>query len=241
MSMKKKDPDSPAQRQAQADAARMFGKHVSRTKGRLLLIVTLVTCALPVILGLRLWGEMPEIVPTGLIGADGEDDSLPRAVVVFGLPALMCLLDFLAHMQLYLNQKRMTVPKAHVRLVGRWGFPVISVLFCGGMDLEAAGRGLDLPFAAPCVLGLLLLFLGSHLWDCPRDAKVSLRFALVGLQGADWDAAHRFTGGTCLAAGVLAVAGTMGGAPNAVVPCAAAALVIIVFYFVKASKDDPLF
>lgn len=240
MSTKKKRPVSPAQRQAEADGARMFGKHVSRTKGRVLLAVTLVTCALPVILGLRLWEEMPEIVPTGLIGADGKDDSLPRPAVVFALPALMCLLNFLSHMQLRLNQKRMTVPKAHVRLVGRWGFPVISVLFCGGMDLEAAGRAWDLSFAAPCVLGLALLLLGSHLWDCPRSAAVSLRFALSGPRGADWDAAHRFAGGVCLASGALTVAATMGGVSHAAV-ITAAAPVVIALYLVKASNDGPAF
>ena len=137
---KKKKALDPASRQAEMEGARLFGKHVSRTKGRLLLAVTLVCCALPVGLGLRLWEEIPEIVETGLIGMDGRDDSLPRAAVVFALPGLMCVLDLLAHYQLMANQKRMTVPKAHVRLVGRWGFPIISVLFCGGMILQSAGR-----------------------------------------------------------------------------------------------------
>ena len=126
---KKKKVLNPISRQAEIEGARLFGKHVSKTKGRLLLAVTLAACALPVILGVRLWEEIPEIVPTGLIGADGKDDSLPRAAVVFGLPGLMCLLDLLAHIQLLVNQRRMTVPKPHVRLVGRWGFPIISVLF----------------------------------------------------------------------------------------------------------------
>ena len=125
---KKKKALDPASRQAEMEGARLFGKHVSKTKGRLLLAVTLVCCALPVGLGLRLWEEIPEIVEPGLIGMDGRDDSLPRAAVVFALPGLMCVLDLLAHYQLLVSQKRMTVPKAHVRLVGRWGFPIISVL-----------------------------------------------------------------------------------------------------------------
>ena len=201
----------PASRQAEIEGARLFGKHVSKTKGRLLLAVTLVCCALPVILGLRLWEEIPEVVETGLIGMDGKDDSLPREAVVFALPGLMCLLDLLAHYQLLVNQRRMTIPKAHVRLVGRWGFPIISVLFCGGMMLQSAGRAWDLPFVAPCALGLLLLLLGSHIWDCPRDSRISLGFALAGRPGADWDGVHHFTGGVWLAAGLLAIAGTMAG------------------------------
>lgn len=227
MSAQKKNrtPD-PASRQAEMEGARLFGRHVSKTKGRLLLAVTLVCCALPVILGLRLWEEIPEIVETGLIGADGKDDSLPRAAVVFALPGLMCVLDLLAHYQLMVNQRRMTVPKPHVRLVGRWGFPIISVLFCGGMMLQSAGRPWDLPFVAPCALGLLLLLLGSHMWDCPRDARVSLGFVLAGRPGADWDGVHRFAGGTWLATGLFAVAGTMAGFPWVAAACGVLALLV---------------
>lgn len=222
---KNKTPDLSS-RQAEMEGARLFGRHVSRTKGWLLLAVTLVCCALPVILGLRLWDEIPEIVETGLIGADGKDDSLPRAAVVFALPGLMCVLDLLAHYQLLVNQRRMTVPKPHVRLVGRWGFPIISVLFCGGMMLQSAGRAWDLSFVAPCVLGLLLLLLGSHMWDCPRDSRVSLGFALAGRPGADWDGVHRLTGGAWLAAGLLAIAGTMAGVPWVAAVCGGAALIV---------------
>lgn len=231
---KNKTPDLSS-RQAEMEGARLFGRHVSRTKGRLLLAVTLVCCALPVILGLRLWDEIPEIVETGLIGADGKDDSLPRAAVVFALPGLMCVLDLLAHYQLLVNQRRMTVPKPYVRLVGRWGFPIISVLFCGGMMLQSAGRAWDLPFVAPCVLGLLLLLLGSHLFDCPRDARVSLGFALAGRPGADWDGVHRFTGGVWLAAGLLAIAGTMAGTAWNAAVCGVLALAVPAVYVWRQS------
>ena len=227
MSSQKKKLADPAARRTEEESARLFGKHVSRTKGRLLLAVTLVCCALPVILGLRLWEEIPEIVETGLIGADGRDDSLPRWAVVFALPGLMCLLDLLAHYQLLVSQKRMTVPKPYVRLVGRWGFPIISVLFCGGMMLQSAGRAWDLPFVTSCVLGLGLLLVGSHLWDCPRDARLSLGFLLAGRPGADWDGAHHAAGGLWLAAGLAAVAGTMAGAPWVAAVCGAAALLAL--------------
>ena len=139
MGSKKKRSPNAMQKQMEAEAARALGKHVSRQKGRILLAVTLAACALPALLGLRLWDQIPEIVPTGLTGPDGKDDSLPRVVVVFGMPGLMCLLDVIAHFQLLFNQKHMTMPSRPVRLVGRMGFPVISVLFCSGLMLQAAG------------------------------------------------------------------------------------------------------
>lgn len=209
MSNTKKKKKTAEERQFEIESARMFGKHVSKEKAAVLLAATLIACALPILLGVRLWDQIPEIVPTGLIGTDGKDDSVPRAVVVFGLPGLMCLLDLICHGQLWLNQKRMTLPSTPVRLVGRWGFPVISVLFCSGMVFEATGGTLTPAFVTPCVLGLALLLLGAHMLDCPRDAKLALRFSFTERSDEAWRAVHRFAAWLWLAVGLLVIAGVM--------------------------------
>lgn len=207
MSNKKKK--APASREMEQEAAKLVGKHASREKRRVLLVMTLLSCALPMILGARLWNEIPPVVTTGLIGADGKDDSLPRWIVAFGLPGLMCLLNVIAHGMLQANQKRMTVPPLIHRLVGRWGFPIISVLFCSGLILEAAGGTLGLPFITPCVLGLSLMLLGSHMWDCPRDSRIALRFSFTEGSDSAWKAVHRFAAWVWLAAGLVVIAGVM--------------------------------
>ena len=118
---RKKKQKTAAQRELDAEGARLFGKHVSNEKGRVLLAATLLACAAPMLLGARMWSLIPEIVESGLIGVDGKDDSIPRWMVAFGLPALMCTLNLIAHGQLLYNQKKMTLPSTHVRLMGRWG------------------------------------------------------------------------------------------------------------------------
>ena len=90
----KKKAKTKEEREFEIQSAKMVGKHVSAEKGRALLIVSLVACALPMILGARYWNQIPLMVESGLIGANGEDDSIPRWMVAFGLPALMMLLDF---------------------------------------------------------------------------------------------------------------------------------------------------
>ena len=196
-------------REIEMESARMFGKHVTKEKAILLLTVTMLACAMPIQVGLRLWDQIPEIVETGLIGMDGKDDSLPRAAVVFLVPGLMCLLNLICHGQLWFNQKRMTLPNTPVRLLGRWGFPVISVLFCSGLMLESAGGGLTLPFLTPCVLGLALLMLGGHMWDCPRDAKIALRFSFTEENEQAWREVHRFAGWLWSIGGLLVLEATM--------------------------------
>lgn len=208
MSNRKKKTEE--ERLIEAEGAKIFGKHVSKEKGLGLLVASLLACALPMVLGARMWDLIPEIVPSGLIGADGKDDSLPRWMVAFGLPGLMCLLDLIAHVQLLINQKRMTLPKPAVRLVGRWGFPIISVIFCSGMIMQSVGeQALTLPFVTPCVLGLALMMLGAHMWDCPKDAKLALHFSGCENNDAAWKSLHRFTGLLWLAVGLLVIAGVM--------------------------------
>lgn len=208
--MSKRQKKTAPELQLEAEKARLFGKHVSREKAWLLLAVTMIACALPMIMGVRMWDQIPEIVPSGLIGVDGQDDSLPRWVVVFGLSGLMCLLNLITHIQLMVRQKRMVMPSPQVRLMGRWGFPVISVIFCTGMILESSGaeRALPLAVVAPCILGLVLLILGGHMWDCPREARIALRFPFF-LSDAAWRSVHRFAGGLWLAVGLLVIAQTM--------------------------------
>ncbi|BAK99323.1 hypothetical protein OBV_21250 [Oscillibacter valericigenes Sjm18-20] len=205
----KKNKQTAAGREAEIASARIFGKQVSKKKARALLIVTLIACALPMILGARRWSGIPEIVPSGLIGSNGQDDSIPRWVVAYGLPGFICLMDLIAHGQLMANQKRMTIPKPAVRLLGRWGFPVISVLFCSGMILQSSGGDLTLPFITPCVLGLLLMMLGGHMWDCPRDARIALRFSSTEHSDESWKAVHLFASRVWMTAGLLVIAGVM--------------------------------
>ena len=75
MSNKKKKNAVQIDRDVEIQGAKMFGKHVSKEKGKLLLLMTVLACAAPVLLGLRLWDAIPELYETGLIGTNGEDDS----------------------------------------------------------------------------------------------------------------------------------------------------------------------
>lgn len=209
MRKQQKKSKSPEERELEIQSAKLFGKHVSARKGRALLAVTLLACAMPMVLGARLWSEIPETVPSGLIGTDGRDDSIPRWMVVCGLPGLMCLLNLICHMQLLVSQRRMTLPATHIRLVGRWGFPILSVLFCSGMMLQSAGRGLSLRFAAPCVLGLTLMMLGAHLFDCPREAVLALRVSSDVQDDACWQKIHRLTAWCWMGAGLWVIAAAM--------------------------------
>lgn len=185
------------------EASRRFGHHVSREKALLSALATTLCCALPMLLGLRLWNAIPPIVETGLVGPSGQDDSMPRAVLVFGVPGLGCVLNGIVHGQLWLHQRALKVPPTPVRLLGRWSIAPISLLLSSHWMRSAAGQGRDTGFLLACVLGLLLLILGGYFFDCPRDAKLAFRIRRLQYSESRRKTVHRIAGVSWMLAGLL--------------------------------------
>ncbi len=200
---------SEEERSLEHEAAALWGKHVSRRKGIALIFASTLACALPMILGGRLWEKIPEIVSSGLIGLDGKDDSLPRWIVCFGIPGLMCILNVITHGQLLYNQSRGTMPPKSSRLLGRWGFPFISVIFCSGLIMQKSGAEnvLPIPFLVPCVLGLAEMLLGSHMIDLPSTAHLAMKFSCCDEKAVS--AIHNFAGYFWLTTGLILIASAM--------------------------------
>ena len=189
-------------REQEREATRYFGRHITPVKALVSLCFALLTAASPMLLGLHLWKQIPEIVETGLTTVGGEDDSLPRAVLVFGLPGLMCVLTLICHGQLWLHQKTGRLPPAPIRITGRWSIPVISVLLCSFWHRRAAGLQAELSFFLPCLLALLLILLGAHFFDCPRDSQIAFRFPSILHWETPWRETHRLAGVCWMLAGL---------------------------------------
>ena len=173
-------------RKQEKEAGKLFGKYVTKEKAIVLIVVTTLCCLMPMLTGLRLWDKIPEIVETGLIGASGSDDSMPRGVLVFGIPGLMAVLNLICHGQLILHQKAQKLAPQASRIVGRWGFPVLSSIFASGCSISAAGEKLTAGFIIPCLLSLTLLLMGSHFFDCRRDSAVAFRFKFMHHNETAW-------------------------------------------------------
>ena len=184
------------------EASRYFGKHVSPEKASVLLVFTLLTCAVPMLLGLRLRSRIPSVVETGLIGPGGKDDSLSREVLIFGIPGLMCVLNLICHAQLWLHQKAGRIPPTPIRLLGRWSIPVISVLLCSFWIMRAAGEAVDPVFFLPCILALLLLLMGSHFFDCKRESRLAFHLNRIEHWETPWRKTHRLAGICWMLAGL---------------------------------------
>ena len=189
-------------RRQEQELSRTFGKHVSASKAAVTLVLALAACASPMLLGIRLWNNIPPIVETGLIGPGGADDSLPRPVLVFGIPGLMCVLTFICHAQLWLHQKAKKIPPVPVRTLGRWWIPILSVFLSSYWIRHASGELITGDSMIPCCFALALLLLGVHFYDCPRDSVIAFHLKTYEADLPTWNAVHRFAGVCWMLAGL---------------------------------------
>ena len=185
------------------NAARIFGKHVSKEKALILVIATSFACLAPILLGLRLWNAIPEIVETGLIGPGGKDDSVPRVVLVYGVPGLVFVLNLICHAQLWVHQKAKRVPPKPVLLLGRFGIPLVFMPLTALWILHAAGEPIRALFFVSVFTSLLFMYIGSRFYDCPPDSVISIRLFRLQQKPSAWTPVHRLAGICWLAAGLI--------------------------------------
>jgi uncharacterized membrane protein len=114
----------------------------------------------------------------------------------------MCVLTLISHGQLWLHQKTERLPPTPIRITGRWSIPVISVLLCSFWLRRAAGEATEFSSFLPCLLALLLILLGAHFFDCPRDSQFAFRFPSILHWETPWRKTHRLAGVCWMLAGL---------------------------------------
>lgn len=232
MNTTQKKPVNGLSREQEITASKFFGKHVTPLKALALFIIAVLVAAMPMIIGIHHYNEIPETVLTGIRDASGRDDSMPRPVLVYGIPALFTLLTVICHGQLWLHQKLQKLPKASIRLLGRWVMPVISLFLCTWIEHSAAGVAHSIAFMMGCIIGTALILVGAQVFDCKESSFFSLNYDYIKRNELTRRVSHRIVGSAFMLSGILILLPMMfTDAP--VIASGIAALVIIVLSFIS--------
>lgn len=162
--------------------------------------ILLLTCAvtlLPMVVGLLLWGRMPDAIPLYL-DTDGRSDAMfPKLLAVFLPPAVLLLCHILTF--LFLGEK-------HSKLsdLAFWILPIMANLISYMTYALAIGAQYPLLSYVQLFLGLLLAFVGSRLPKIKPNSTWGFRVPWALTSRHNWWATHR-VGGYSFAAGGLCI------------------------------------
>ena len=169
---------------------------------KLLLIITSIVILLPIAFGLIVWDKLPEQIATHW-GVDGNPDSYSsREFAVFGLPAFLFALQWLAAFITSKDPKNKENNKKPKELVF-FLIPAISLVVSAMMYATALGMSLRVEMIMPVFLGLLFIVLGNYMPKCRQNYTIGIKISWTLNSEENWNATHRFAGKLWMLGGVL--------------------------------------
>lgn len=164
-------------------------------------LITALVCLSPILLGLFLWDQLPDTLAIHFNFNNEPDNFASKGFVVFGLPALMVLLQaiccFINDINAHKHGRRLKFERA-----SKWIIPAMSVV----LQVVTLGYGLgwniDIRRVAALIVGGVFLVIGNYL---PK---------LDNIKNYDMDSEkarriNRFIGFETVIMGLLGIASTL--------------------------------
>ena len=126
------------------------------------LALTCAVCLLPILLGVALWGRLPEVMAVHFRLDNEPDGFASKGFVVFGLPVLMALLQtfccFVNDWNAYRHGERKKFSRAT-----KWIIPVLAVVIQVATLGYGLGWKLDIRRLVCFLVGAVLVVVGNYL------------------------------------------------------------------------------
>ena len=128
-------------------------------KHKKVLLFTSVMLLLPIVVGVFLWGQLPEKMPTHW-GFNGQIDGWSgKAFAVFGTPILLLVFHWITAALVFLDARNREQSEQAINLVF-FIFPVLSWISSGMIYAASMGIEMNMTTWMEVLLGVLF-----HLWE----------------------------------------------------------------------------
>ena len=162
-------------------------------KYRRTLIITSLVLLIPVIVGLLLWNQLPDPMPSHW-NIHGEVDGWSsKAFTVLGLPALMLALQWVCVLASMADPKYKNYNPKMIKLMF-WICPVIGLVLSFMVYPAALGYSVPIETIMPLLVGALFIVVGNWLPKCQQTYTMGIKLPWTFASEENWNATHRFGG-----------------------------------------------
>ena len=169
------------------------------------LILTSLIMLIPMVVGLLIWDQLPEQIPSHW-GINGEIDAWSsKAFAVFFFPALLLAIHWLCVLASSADPKSKNYHPKMLRLV-LWICPVISLVLNSLVYCVALGYELNVEIIMPLLVGLLFIIVGNLLPKCRQSYTMGIKLPWTLHNEENWNKTHRFGGKLWVIGGVITMA-----------------------------------
>lgn len=166
------------------------------------MIAASLVILIPLVVGLLLWNRLPEQITVHWGLNNTPDGWTGKAFVVFGLPGLMLVAQWVGVLLTSLDPKVKNADGKPMKLV-LWLIPAISLVVCGVIYGYALGLNFNMDNVALLLVGLLFVIIGNYLPKCKQSYTLGIKLPWTLKSEANWNATHRFGGKVWMLGGLL--------------------------------------
>ena len=157
------------------------------------LIITSIVILLPILVGVILWGHLPNQIPTHWNAVGEIDGWSSKPFGVFGLPLILLAAQWLCVVGTSADPKKDHHSKKILHLVF-WIIPVLSVVLGAVTYAAALGKNVRVEVILPVLIGLVLTIIGNYLPKCKQNYTIGIKIAWTLNSEENWNRTHRFAG-----------------------------------------------
>jgi len=183
----------------------MIKKHLK------ILILSSLLVVLPALVGVILWDQLPEQMPSHWNTSGEVDGWSSRAFVVFGLPLIMLGFQWLCLLVSLADPKKENHSEKMLHLVF-WIIPVLSIVLSGITYAVTLGQEVRVEVIMPLLIGLVLTIVGNYMPKCKQNYTIGIKIPWTLSSEENWNKTHRFAGWLWVISGiVIMLTGFFGG------------------------------
>ena len=158
-----------------------------------LLVITSVIILLPILVGVILWEQLPEKMPSHWNASGQIDGWSSKSFAVFGMPLIMLAMQWLCALGTGADPKKKNHSEKIVHLV-LWIIPVLNVLMSALTYAVAMGKQVRMEVIMPVFIGLVLAIVGNYLPKCKQNYTIGIKIPWTLNSEENWNRTHRFAG-----------------------------------------------
>ena len=179
-------------------------------KNKTTLIITSIMLLLPMLVGLLLWDQLPQQVPSHW-NIHGEVDGWSsKPFAVFGLPGILLAMHWTCVLASCADPKAKNYTPKMLTVV-LWICPVLSLVLNSMVFAAALGYQINIEIILPLLSGLLFIIIGNLLPKCRQSYTMGIKLPWTLANEENWNKTHRLGGKVWVIGGAIIMATSLWG------------------------------
>lgn len=132
-------------------------------KSKKIIIISVIVCLLPMILGIILYNKLPEEMPIHFSINNEPDNYAPKNFALFGIPIIMAIVQAICVIVVEKKSKLKVEEKPRIMKIMEWFIPILTVAIYIIMVEVPLGSTVYVGKSVCLILGILFIVIGNYI------------------------------------------------------------------------------